>query len=268
MNELNPSEKILQTAVRFMLGVFAVGLLGLLWILLQTPIGTVWNRLLDAVFGLNGTHVYWFITRSSGIIAYLLFWLSTVWGLAVSSKMFDKIVPRAFTYDAHEYLSLLAIGFTLIHIVVLMWDSFAPFTLTQLLIPFASDYRPFWIGIGIIGTYLTILVTVTFYIRKSIGINTFRIIHYLSFIAFLGVVLHSWFSGTDTALLSTRIMYLGTVLVVVFMSVFWIVARRLNSSTPPAPVRVDTLPPLSPKTAGTAAQRSYTTQPLPRNEAR
>lgn len=272
MNDVNSSEKILQTAVRVMLVAFALALVALMWILLQTPLGNVWNRLLDSIFGLSGTHVYWFITRSSGIIAYLLFWLSTVWGLAVSSKMFDRIVPRAFTYDAHEYLSLLAIGFTLIHMMVLMWDSFAPFTLPQLLIPFISDYRPFWIGIGVIGTYLTILVTVTFYLRKSIGINTFRVIHYLSFIAFLGVALHSWFSGTDTALVSTRLMYLGTVLVVVFMTVFWLVARRLNTSTPPppAPTRVETLtlPPLSPKTSGTMAQRPYTMQSMPRSDPR
>lgn len=268
MTQLNPSEKILQTAVRFMLGAFAMGILVLLWILFQTPLGTVWNRLLDAVFGLNGTHVYWFITRSSGIIAYLLFWLSTVWGLAVSSKMFDKLVPRAFTYDAHEYLSLLAIGFTIVHMVVLMWDSFAPFTLTQLLVPFISDYRPLWIGIGVIGTYLTILVTITFYIRKAIGITTFRVIHYLSFFAFIGVALHSWFSGTDTALLSTRLMYLGTVLVIVFMTVFWLVARRLAPSppsAPSAPPRVETFPALSPRTA---AQRSYMIEPAPRRNTR
>ncbi len=251
MNEWNPSDTMLQKTIKVMLGAFAFGIVALILILLQTSLGTVWNRLLDALFGINGTHMYWFITRSSGILAYLLFWLSTVWGLGVSSKMFDRLVPRAFTYDAHEYLSLLAIGFTLIHMVVLMWDSYAPFSLAQLLVPFISDYRPFWIGIGVIGTYLTVLVTITFYVRKAIGINTFRVIHYLSFIAYLGITAHSWFSGTDTALLSTQLMYAGTFLVVVFMTVFWALTRRSARPLAPAPARAESLPPLSTKTSST-----------------
>ncbi|HZQ08191.1 MAG TPA: hypothetical protein VFD70_16525, partial [Anaerolineae bacterium] len=103
MNELSSSEQQLyKTIVRVMLGAFALCLVALILLLWQTPLGNVWNRLLDALFGVSSTHMYWYITRASGIVAYLLLWLSTVWGLAVSSKMFDRLLPRAFTYDAHE----------------------------------------------------------------------------------------------------------------------------------------------------------------------
>ncbi|HZQ08155.1 MAG TPA: hypothetical protein VFD70_16345 [Anaerolineae bacterium] len=231
MNELDLSEQqFLKTIVRVMLGAFALCLVALIVLLWQTPLGGVWNHLLDALFGISSTHMYWYITRASGIVAYLLLWLSTVWGLAVSSKMFDRLLPRAFTYDAHEFLSLLAILFTIMHVVVLMFDSFMPFSFTQLWIPFVSDYRPFWIGIGIIGTYLTLLVTITFYIRKWIGIRSFRVIHYLSFAAYIGVTIHSWFSGTDTPLAASELMYLGTALVIVFMTVYWLVLVRLDKN--------------------------------------
>lgn len=228
MNEWNTSDTMLKKILRGLLLALAIAVAGLIFLLLQTALGGASSRMLDAVFGASTGHMTWFITRSSGLIAYLLLWLSTVWGLAVSSKMFDKLVPRAFTYDAHEYLSLLALVFTAIHVFILLGEAYMPFNVPQLFVPFLSDYRPAWVGIGIVGTYLTILVTVTFYVRKWLGIRTFRVIHYLSFAAFLGVLLHSWFAGTDTGLTATRIMYWFTGLSVVFMTVYWLALRRLE----------------------------------------
>lgn len=221
MEQVNENDQLLKTAVRWMLGTFAVGIVALMLVLLQTPLGTVWQRLADALLGVSSGQMTWFITRASGLVAYLLLWLSTVWGIGVSSKFFDRAVPRAFTYDAHEYISLLAIGMTAVHVVVLLWDSFAPFTVFQLVLPFISGYRPLWTGIGIISAYMTLLVTVTFYLRKWIGIQAFRAIHWFSFVAFFGVLMHGWFAGTDTTFSLTRWMYFGTAFVVVGMTALW-----------------------------------------------
>lgn len=268
MNELNLSDGMIGKILRVMLVTLALGLVGLLIILSQTSLGAAWNRLFDSLFGASTGQMTWFITRASGILAYLLLWLSTVWGLAVSSKMFDKLVPRAFTYDAHEYLSLLAFVFTIVHVFILLGDTFMPFNLTQLLVPFISDYRPFWIGVGIIGTYLSVLVTVTFYLRRWIGQRTFRVIHYLSFAAFYGVLIHSWFAGTDTGLVATRVMYFFTGLSVIFMTVYWLVLLRLNKKNAPAPPRSPTLYPLAPQSNVTYVQRNTTVYPVPRADKR
>ncbi len=263
MDELNPSDAMLGKILRGMLVALAVGVLGLMLLLSQTPLGDAWSHLFDAIFGVSTGQMTWFITRSSGIIAYLLLWLSTVWGLAVSSKMFDKLVPRAFTYDAHEFLTLLAFVFTVVHVAILLGDTFMPFNLAQLFVPFISDYRPFWVGVGIIATYLSILVTVTFYMRRMIGQRTFRLIHYLSFAGFFGVLIHSWFSGTDTGLVATRIMYLVTGLSVIFMTVYWLVLMRLNkASTPSKPTA--TRPPAPKPPTVTYVQRNTPVYPVAR----
>lgn len=284
MEQVDSSERFLKTAVRVMLYVAMLCILGLFVILLQTPLGEIWRRLFDAVWGLSSGQETWFITRSSGLIAFVLLWLSTVWGLGVSSKFFDRVVPRAFTYDAHEYISLLAIGMTFVHVVILLWDTYTPFTIAQLLLPFISEYRPFWIGVGIIGTYLTLLVTVTFYLRKWIGIGAFRAIHWLSFLAFFGVLVHSWFAGTDTNFAITRWMYLGTTLVVVLLAFLWLATRKTSPRFKdevrgPALASTDfvqaptasvvsqeslVLPPLSPKTEGV---RWRGPGPIARNES-
>lgn len=268
MNELNLSDGMIGKILRVMLVTLALGLVGLLLILSQTPLGAAWNRLFDSLFGASTGQMTWFITRASGILAYLLLWLSTVWGLAVSSKIFDKLVPRAFTYDAHEYLSLLAFVFTTVHVVILLGDTFMPFNIPQLLVPFISDYRPFWVGIGIIGTYLSILVTVTFYMRKLIGQRMFRLIHYLSFAGFFGVLIHSWFSGTDTGLLPTRIMYVFTGLSVIFMTVYWLVLLRLNKKDESVPLQTPTLSPRAPQSNVTYVQRNAIVYPMPRADKR
>ena len=172
-------------------------------------------------FALDSVHIWWYVTRAAGLMGYLLFWLSTVWGFAVSSKIFDSFLERMFTFDFHEHLSLLSLGFLILHVVVLLFEKVEPLSLIEVLVPFISAYRPFWTGIGIIAFYLTALVTITFYVRKWISMKTFRVIHYLSVAAYFGSLLHSVYAGTDTSLTWVQWMYGGTTLVTVFFMVYW-----------------------------------------------
>jgi sulfoxide reductase heme-binding subunit YedZ len=180
------------------------------------------GNLISQAFSLDSSQVFWFITRSAGLIAYLLFWLSTVWGLAVSSKIFDRLLNRPFTFDTHGYLSLLALGFIFIHVVVLLWDSYAPFSVVQLLVPFTSSYRPLAVGLGIISLYLTLLVTVSFYLRRRIGYKTSRMLHYFSFLAYVGATVHGILAGADAPLFSTQLIYEETAVVVLLLTAYWV----------------------------------------------
>lgn len=194
------------------------------------------NEILSTInnaLALDNTHVFWFITRSAGIMAYLLLWLSTLWGLAVAAKPLDKVLPRLFTFDAHEYLSLLALAFTGIHVIALLFDSYAPFSVIQLFIPFAATYRPLWTAFGIVGLDLAALATITFYLRQRIGGKTFRVLHYSSFIAYFGATVHGIFSGTDSGLAATQLMYLETGLVVIMFTIYYLWQLRGRRSGSP-----------------------------------
>jgi sulfoxide reductase heme-binding subunit YedZ len=176
------------------------------------------------LFETDSVQVWWYVTRASGLVAYILLWLSTVWGLAISSKLFDPHILRNYTYDFHEFLSLLAIGFLGVHLSVLTLDRYLPFSVTQVLVPFTSTYRPLWVGIGVVAFYLTLLVTVTFYLRRQIGVRAFRLIHGLSLVAYLGATLHAIYAGTDSPLLSSQVLYKGSLLSIVFLSAYWLVS--------------------------------------------
>lgn len=208
-------------------GSIFIGLLALLWFN-QTPTGITWIQSFNSLFAMDTVQAWWYVTRAAGLTSYFLLWLSMVWGMAISTKFFHPTVDGTYSYDFHEFLSLLGLGFVLLHIIVLMFDQFLPFNIWQIMIPFVDTYRPFWVGLGIIGFYLFLLVTVTFYLRKIIGAQLFRSIHTLSIVGYLGATLHGLFAGTDSALPVTKFLYGGTFLVVLFLTIYWVVIIGLN----------------------------------------
>lgn len=202
--------------------VLGAGLVATLVLLPQTYAGQSALGGLSQLFAADSTQIWWYVTRSAGIIAYLLLWFSMVWGLVVPSKLLNSVIGPTFTIDFHEFVSLLSIGFTLLHVFVLTIDRYLPYSPIQILVPFLSPYRPFWVGMGVIAFYITVLVTVTFYLRSRIGMKAFRSLHVLSLLGYLGVTLHGLYAGTDSPLASMQLLYKGTALVVIFLTVYWL----------------------------------------------
>ena len=219
-----------QVVVSILVTFFIIGIILIGAVLAMTPAGQSLGSYLRFLFALNSVQIWWYVTRASGIIAYLLLWFSTILGLAVTSKYLDGMLDRLFTYDFHEFISLLSVGFTLVHVIVLMFDLYMPYSLAQILVPFISPYRPFWVGVGVISFYIILLVTITFYIRNRIGRSAFRAIHVLSLVGYIGVTLHGYFSGTDTALPSMQILYDVTGLAVLFLTVYWLVLLGMRNA--------------------------------------
>jgi sulfoxide reductase heme-binding subunit YedZ len=206
----------------------------------QLPIGQAFASQISWVFSNNSARTTWFITRSSAWVGYILLWLSTLWGLVLPTKIFDRFLSQSFTFDFHEYISLLAIGFIILHVTVLLFDSYLPFTVTQILLPFLSTYRPFWVGIGVLSMYITLLVTITFYLRKKIGQQKFRSIHTLSLLAFFGAALHGFFSGTDSSIGIAQIIYFSTLLPVILLTAFWLIrGKQIKTEKEAVTIRIN-----------------------------
>ena len=220
-----------RTAERFLLGAIAVvgvllGLAGAVVVVALTasPLAAVASRVITNLFALDSVQTFWYVTRAAGLVAYLILWLATVWGIAVSSKIFDPYLNRLFSFDFHQVLSLLGIGFISLHVLVLMADKYLPFSLAQVFVPFLSPYRPLWVGVGVIAFYMILLVSITFYLKSRISRPTFRSIHMISYLAFFMAALHGLTAGTDSPLLATQVMYGLTTLVVVFLTAYHIFA--------------------------------------------
>jgi predicted ferric reductase len=207
--------------------VLAVSLIGFCMVAIATIVFSpaIRNMLLsnlNAMLGINTVQIWWFVTRAAGLIAYLLLWFSTVWGLAVPSKLMTPLLEQTYTFDFHQFISLLSVAFTIVHVIVLMVDQYQPFTIWQVLIPFLAPYRPFWVGVGVISFYTILLVTITFYLRSRIGMSAFRSIHELSLVGYIGATLHGLFAGTDGALPGMQIIYFGGGLLVTILTAYWL----------------------------------------------
>ena len=152
--------------------------------------------------------VFWFLSRGTALVSYSLLWLSMALGLAITNRMARLWPGGPAAYEIHEYSSLAGLAFGLFHGLILMGDQYIHYTLGQVLIPFASqNYRPLWVGLGQSAFYIFGAVVVSFYARKKLGSKTWRLIHYLSFLAFVSVLVHGLMSGTDTDTFWAQYLY-------------------------------------------------------------
>ena len=161
----------------------------------------------DSLLG-TAPKAYWYLSRASAIVAFVLLWMSIVLGLTLTNRT-ARIWPGGpVVFDLHQHTSLLALIVAFFHGLILMGDRYIAFTLTTVLTPFASaDYRPFWVGLGQIGFYLLGIVGLSFYARRWMGARLWRVIHYLSFGVFILALIHGIVSGTDTSSVGVAAMY-------------------------------------------------------------
>ena len=181
---------------------------------------------LDAVIGwLTHEHdrLPWYVTRITALLAYLALTASVVYGLLLSTKILDRIAHRAVSFTLHQDLSLVGLALALVHGAVLMIDRSVPYTPLQVVVPFLGPYRPLWVGIGQMAMALTIVVLVSFYLRRRIGQKAWRQVHYLSFLAFLGATVHGVMAGTDSGTSWASAGYIVATTIVVFLVTYRIV---------------------------------------------
>jgi predicted ferric reductase len=166
----------------------------------------------------------WYLSRASGAVAYLVLSASTAWGLLLNTKLVKSAVPAPLTLAMHNYLGWNSLVFSALHGFVLLFDKYYTFTFSNLLIPFSGPYKPLWVGVGILAFYLILLTTLSFYVRAWIGQKTWRRLHFLTFPLYGMASLHGLQAGTDSGILRT--VYLGSAILIVFLTVYRVLAAR------------------------------------------
>ena len=145
-----------------------------------------------------GPSAYWYLTRGTGAVSLVLLTLSVVIGIAGSLRVSAQRWPR-FAVDAvHRDVSLLAIALLVVHVITSVLDTFAPISITAAVIPFISNYRPFWLGLGALAFDLMLALAITSLLRRRLGYPAWRAIHWLAYVCWPVAVLHGLGTGTDT----------------------------------------------------------------------
>lgn len=156
------------------------------------------------------THEFWYLSRAAGLAAYLLLFVSVALGLAVSTRAADRFFKRGVVFDLHRFTTILALGLSVFHVLILLGDGYFNFSIWQLAVPFLSPYRSWQTAVGIFSIYALALIVLSFYIRRFIGFRTWRTLHYLTFALYAAATLHGITAGTDTAQVWATWMYIGT----------------------------------------------------------
>jgi sulfoxide reductase heme-binding subunit YedZ len=94
----------------------------------------------------------WYIARAGGMLAFTLLTASVVLGLLLSRRDRFKSWPRFALEDVHRFVSLLAGTFIVVHVGSLLFDSYLPFSLTNVLVPGTAPYRPLSVASGVVAS--------------------------------------------------------------------------------------------------------------------
>jgi sulfoxide reductase heme-binding subunit YedZ len=160
----------------------------------------------------------WHMIRSTGITAHILLTMSLIWGLALNSQIVKNWSPGQVSMVMHSTVSWLAIAMTATHALLLLTDDYFSYLLTDLIVPFSGPYRPLAVGLGTLALWISLLVTLSFSIRKWIGQRVWKLLHKTSYLAFLLATTHGLFAGTDAEHLGFRIWLLvGVVLSLILL---------------------------------------------------
>ncbi|HZD87087.1 MAG TPA: ferric reductase-like transmembrane domain-containing protein [Gaiellaceae bacterium] len=169
---------------------------------------------------LTSSPVIWYAARASGVAAYVVLSLVVSLGLSLGGKAQNRRWPRFSVEDIHRFGGLLVGSLVAIHVLTIAADSFLPFSLTQLLVPFTASYRPVWTGLGIAAAELLLALAITNHYRRRLPYRFWRNAHYLNFAVWTLASLHGLMAGTDRGAPWLAILY-GASVATVAMLLLW-----------------------------------------------
>jgi sulfoxide reductase heme-binding subunit YedZ len=183
----------------------------------------------------------WYAARASGVAAYVVLSIVVSLGLTLGKKAQSSRWPRFSVEEVHRFGGLLVGSLIGVHVLAIAADSFLPFSLTQLVVPFTSSYRPLWTGLGIAAAELLLALAITNHYRRRLPYRFWRRAHYLNFAVWAFASLHGLMGGTDRGAAWLAILY-GLCVAAVLMLLLWRFGGRATRIATAGAVTVVVLP--------------------------
>ena len=178
----------------------------------------------------SGDPRLWYVTRAAAIAAYVLLALAVDLGILRSlARQLGEPVSWALD-EFHQFLTLLAAGFVLLHLVALAFDPFIHFTPRNLILPLDQPYRQLAVDLGVLALYALAVVLASSWLRHRLSYAIWRGLHYLGFAAFALVTAHGALAGADGGAGWMRAIYIAAAASALFLvGMRVLVARRFPS---------------------------------------
>jgi sulfoxide reductase heme-binding subunit YedZ len=186
---------------------------------------------------LAGVPLAWIIARAAGLVAFGLLTLSVWLGLAMSTRLLGPRRQKALL-GWHRTLVWTGLSMLLLHVGAVLLDPVLHLGLLAALVPFTAPWRPAAIAAGVVAGWLSLMLAISFRLRKWIGQRGWRRLHYASFGAFALALGHALAAGTDLTGIGAPILTIVTVGPVVWLGL----ARILLPRAQPGDSRTKTAP--------------------------
>lgn len=194
----------------------------------------VWQRGTFNISLAGDTTLNWHLIRSAGLSAYFLMTIAMVWGLAVSSRLVKDWSPGVLSMLLHSTISYLSLIFAAGHALLLLRDDYYVYHIRDLVVPFVGPYRPFAVGLGVLAFWAGLMIALSFSIKKHIGHQNWKRLHYLSYGGYGLITLHALLAGADAHLLGFKVSVAVGVLAVITLLAYRVGKTGGTSSKPTA----------------------------------
>lgn len=139
----------------------------------------------------------WYVTRVSGLVAWILMVVATLWGLLLVSRVLERRPSPAWLLDLHKHLSVLTVVLTAVHLGAIWFDGFIEFSVTEILVPLASDHETTAVSFGVVALWILVVVEISGRLRSRLPLRVWRSLHLLSAPLVILATLHGVMIGTD-----------------------------------------------------------------------
>ena len=186
---------------------------------------------------------WWYVSRSSGLVAWLALTGSVLLGVVLSTKAFPRHRRPAWLLDLHRWLGGLAVAFVLIHLAALIADSYLELDLMDLLIPFASDWEPTAVAFGVLALWFLVAIELTSLAKRRFSTRVWHGVHLTGYAVFWLVSIHAALAGTDPSQRLYQVTAVLSILAVGWATMYRIANRRAVTQRPASAEPVSGGPP-------------------------
>lgn len=179
----------------------------------------------------------WILLRAAGVGAFVMLFLSVVWGLISTTGVVTRRVSKPAGNHFHAVVGAAGLALLGIHLVLLVLDEYMPFAVADVMVPLRASYRPVAVGLGVVAMYAMVLITMSSWVRSRLSTRLWRGIHVLAVPAFVVALLHGVFAGSDTARPAAFALYGASGLLVLFLVLVRALTYGYRAPRPAPPPR-------------------------------
>ena len=168
------------------------------------------------------SQTWWFLSRSTGIVATLLAVASLAWGFLFSARETGSRRSPAWWLDLHNWLGGLALAFTLAHVVLALAGDLG-LRIVDALVPGTAGSGMAW---GVIALWIFAVTVATSWspVRRRMPRRWWHGLHLVSVPGVVLAVVHGYAVGSD----ATTVAFRAAIVVVVGAAVYPTALRLLG----------------------------------------